>query len=55
MKRFTKICLWMAGILLVFGILLTAVSWALGFRGWHPLQRGKLQLEEVYQPVTGEI
>ena len=55
MKRFTKICLWIAGILLVFGILLTAVSWALGFRGWHPLQRGKLQLEEVYQPVTGEI
>ena len=55
MKRFTKVCLWIFGVCLVLGLLLVSVSWALGFRGWHPLRRPPLSMEAWNQSVEGDI
>ncbi len=55
MKRFTKVCLWIFGGCLVFGLLLASVSWALGFRGWRSWWPGNGHLEEVNEEVEGDI
>ena len=55
MKRFTKGCLWTCVICLLLGILLMSVSWALGFRGWHPLRHRSLAMEARNEIVEGEI
>ena len=55
MRRFTKVCLWIFGICLIFGILLLSISWAVGFRGWRAFQIGKGRQEEIYREVEGEI
>lgn len=55
MKRFTKVSLWICGISLLLGILLMSVSWAMGFRGYHPYTTHDWELVERNEKVEGDI
>ena len=55
MKKFTKICLWSCVICLLVGILLMAVSWALGFRVFRPYSKGEWELTERNETIDGDI
>ncbi|QNM05212.1 DUF4097 family beta strand repeat-containing protein [Qiania dongpingensis] len=55
MKRFTKVCLWICGISFLVGVLMISVSWAMGFRGYHPHDRYDWELVERNQIIEGDI